>query len=473
MNRYVAVIDLGKSNSKLALVDTHSAQELHVTTQPAKTDESGLYPAIDHLVIERFLADAFRQLCNNFQVDAITVTTHGATAALLDENGQLALPVLDYECASPDELNDDYQKLRPVFSDTGSPRLPGGLNIGAQLYWQQTRFPDEFAKAQTLLTWPMYWVYRLTGHKYNDVTSLGCHTDLYLPHQQCYSELVHHMHWTNLMPPTKHSGELVGRVSKTTADRFGLPAQLPVYTGIHDSNASLAPYLLKHKGSFTVISTGTWFISMAMGGDQMTLEESKDTLINVNAIGDTVPSARFMGGREYQILMEGVDARKPDDLQRFFDTSDSAPPLQLMPSVVANTGPFPDLQHRWLGKTCGNEKLQGCAVAMYLALMTEQCMKLIGSRGPTYIEGPLAHDKVFTAMLMAASGRTVHISESTTGTSVGAAMLINAPRTHAASAAIELDQATELALKQYALQWQANLRDHVEIQPESIWPDTV
>ena len=57
MVRYVAVIDLGKSNSKLALVDTQTTQELHVRTQHATVNNAGLYPSIDHLAIETFLVD--------------------------------------------------------------------------------------------------------------------------------------------------------------------------------------------------------------------------------------------------------------------------------------------------------------------------------------------------------------------------------------------------------------------------------
>ena len=37
---------------------------------------------------------------------------------------------------------------------------------------------------------------------------------------------------------------------------------------------------------------------MAIGGRETALDPARDTLINVNALGDPVPSARFMGGRE-------------------------------------------------------------------------------------------------------------------------------------------------------------------------------
>nr|WP_199178698.1 hypothetical protein [Acidimangrovimonas sediminis] len=80
----------------------------------------------------------------------------------------------------------------------------------------------------------------------------------------------------------------------------------PVNCGIHDSNASLLPYLKGHEAPFAVVSTGTWVIAMAIGGRMSrnigNLDEARDTLVNVNALGAPVPSARFMGGREYEAL---------------------------------------------------------------------------------------------------------------------------------------------------------------------------
>ena len=75
------------------------------------------------------------------------MTTHGATCALLDAHGDLALPVLDYEHDGPDTLAAEYDAVRPPFAETGSPRLPAGLNLGAQIFWQQRRFPDAFARS--------------------------------------------------------------------------------------------------------------------------------------------------------------------------------------------------------------------------------------------------------------------------------------------------------------------------------------
>jgi hypothetical protein len=35
------------------------------------------------------------------------------------------------------------------------------------------------------------------------------------------------------------------------------------------------------------------------------LDPARDVLVNVNALGQPVPSARFMGGREYELIRAG------------------------------------------------------------------------------------------------------------------------------------------------------------------------
>ena len=155
---------------------------------------------------------------------------------------------------------------------------------------------------------------------------------------------------------------------------------------------------------------------MAIGGAGTQLNESRDTLINVNAHGESVPSARFMGGRERDLLQvsEPATEKAMDQLLERIDTA-----VMLMPSVVADTGPYPQTTHQWLGQdVTTNPSIQTCAATLYLALMTHECLLLIGADGPTYIEGPLAHDRQYAQMLEAVSERPVLISNSETGTSL-------------------------------------------------------
>ncbi len=55
---------------------------------------------------------------------------------------------------------------------------------------RESVFPGDFARVSTILTYPQYWAFRLTGVAANEVTSLGCHTDLWNPTAGAYSSLV-------------------------------------------------------------------------------------------------------------------------------------------------------------------------------------------------------------------------------------------------------------------------------------------
>ena len=52
-------------------------------------------------------------------------------------------------------------------------------------------------------------------------------------------------------------------------------------------------------------------VSFAVGGRLDQLDPARDTLANVDAFGKAVPSARFMGGREFDFLTGG-SAVEPD-----------------------------------------------------------------------------------------------------------------------------------------------------------------
>ena len=60
-----------------------------------------------------------------------------------------------------------------------------------------------------------------------------------------------------------------------------------------------------------MVSTGTWVVIFAVGGDLDHLDPKRDTLANVDALGRAVPSARFMGGREFELLTNVFAVNQP------------------------------------------------------------------------------------------------------------------------------------------------------------------
>lgn len=453
--RHVAVIDIGKTNAKLALVDLDTLREIAVVTRPNTVMDSPPWPHFDVDGHWDFLLCALSDFHKSHGVDVISVTTHGACAALIGQDGRLAAPILDYEHDGPDTVAKDYDAIRPAFVDTGSPRLPMGLNLGAQLHWQFSTDPSLLDKTKAIVTYPQYWGYRLTGKTACDMSSLGCHTDLWRPYTSEISTLAHTLGIADKLAPARKSAEVLGTVLPGIATRTGLGADTPVLCGIHDSNASLLPHILRRTAPFSVVSTGTWVIAMTVGGQQSHLDATRDVLVNVSAQGEPVPSARFMGGREYEILIGGCPAAYGDD--DLASVAQDGP--MLLPSVVSDSGPFQGRAHQWLGKEPPYASPErSVAVGFYLALMTAECLCLTAHDGPIIIEGPFAANSAFCAMLAAASGCLVEAADGATGTSEGAALLaLRAGVPPPTNLSKNIFPPRGVGLSAYATKWQSSL----------------
>jgi sugar (pentulose or hexulose) kinase len=398
-----------------------------------------------------FITESLQKLHAEHGVDGISITTHGATAALMAGDA-LAIPVLDYEHTGPEETAAAYAEVRPDFAETLSPRLPNGLNLGAQIYWQAKAHGADFARVTAILTYPQYWAWRLTGVAASEVTSLGCHTDLWAPGRADFSSMVEVQGWTGLFPVVHPAASVLGTILPAVAAATGLRLETPVTCGIHDSNASLLPHLGAHAAPFTIISSGTWTIAMTVGGETDKLDPARDSLANVDAFGRAVPTARFMGGREFDQLAGETAEPTAADVARVI-----AGDIRVQPNFTPGVGPFPKAQGRW---TKAPETLtpgeRTAAVSLYLALVTRACLDLCGLGREIIVEGPLARNMLFGQALAQLGGVPVSASGDATGTSLGASMLFGANDGQATSgvAIAPLDVPGFIA---YADRWRAEI----------------
>ncbi len=441
----VAVIDIGKTNVKVVLIDSATGEQLDVHTMSNEVVSGPPYPHYDTDGIWAFILSALSKLAGQHKIDGISITTHGAAAALVDDTG-LVLPVLDYEFSGPDTIPYD----RPEFAETLSPKLPTGLNLGAQLNWLSHSFPEPFGRTNAILLYPQYWAWRLTGVRASEVTSLGVHTDLWRPSAGEFSSLVLDNAWDALFPPFLPAHSAIGTLHTDLAFKTGLSENTPVAVGIHDSNASLLPYL--SQGSVSIISSGTWTIIMTLNGTLDHLDPTRDCLANVDTYGRAVPTARFMGGREYQILMDGISTEPElSDIQRIVDRD-----TMVLPSFTEGIGPYPNNKGQWINPPIGaNER--GAAVTLYLALMSKTCLELAGLGAAIVIEGPLAKNHLYCALVAALTVRPVYKSQDATGTSAGAAMLFNIAQKP--SLGDPVAPAKVAGLSDYAAKWDQIAKD--------------
>jgi sugar (pentulose or hexulose) kinase len=420
--RYVAVVDIAKAVARAAVVDLDSMIEVDQRKTINQLISDGPYPHFGVDALWAFIVDSLTELSRERDVDAICVTTFGSSAALIGEDGELVLPVLDFEYAGPDAVARDYDKVRPDFTETFSPRLSAGRNLGAQLFWQQRTFPGEFSATKWILPYPQYWGYRLTGVPCSEITSLGCHTDLWNVETDLYSSLVLRQGWLDKMPEVRRASEVLGALRPELCQRTGLKPETPVHVGIHAQNADLLPHLIDREPPFAVVATGPRVNVYAPGGSVAGLDPSRDSLVYLDAFGRPVPAARFMGGKEYkQLIGEQAPVHVGDAaVARVLDE-----PIMLLPSVTQGSGPFPASKAHWsVPEHTLDQESRFVAVSFYLALMAAECLEITGADGHTLVEGPFASNRLFIEMLVAATNRGVEaIAGEQAGSTVGAALL--------------------------------------------------
>ncbi|MFG6487594.1 FGGY-family carbohydrate kinase [Roseateles sp. BYS78W] len=419
--RGTVVLDIGKTNAKLTLIDPAGKTLAEVRT-PNTVRRVGPYPHHDTERLWNWMLGQLRELAALADIRAIVPVTHGATAALVDDAG-LVLPVLDYEHVPGDAADEArYAALRPSFDESGSPLLPAGLNLGRQIEWLRTRFPTEFAKATQLLMYPQYWAWRFCGVAASEVTSLGCHTDLWRPAEGTYSSLVDSQGWQRLFPPRRDAWARLGRLRPELAADTGLPADCEIVCGIHDSNASLLRHLLtlQQGGPCTVLSTGTWLIAAALGSATKPLVESQDMLANCNVFGDAVPCMRFMGGREFGAIAGTQPAPfTAEDVERLIARKTMA-----LPCFAETGGPFAGRIGRVIGPVAETDAERAALATLYVVLMTDHCLDALGASGRVVVEGAFTANPLFGPLLAGlATGRDVTVSDDSSGTTCGAWLL--------------------------------------------------
>ncbi len=374
---YTFIFDIGKTNIKGNVLNDQG-ETVWSDSASNESVQGEHYLYIDVKAVEKWLLNCLNKAAKAFKIDAINITTHGACAVLVDAHGELVLPVMDYECDIVESVNDTYDAVRPEFNQTLSPNLSAGLNLGRQLFWLKQTFPEQFNQIQAVLMYPQYWVWRLTGKQVNEVTSLGCHTDLWQPEKADYSDLVDTLNIRHALPKLVNADQVVDTVSASVCEQTGLAQTCKVYAGIHDSNASFSRYLGQNKDkAFTVVSTGTWVISMSMGADIHALKEEKDMLANVCVLNKPIACARFMGGREFAQICEQTQAKTSDpitqaDLQNIVDEQ-----IFALPAFSSGSGPFVGKQ----GKITAQPDSGNALATLYLALMIDHELDLLNAKG--------------------------------------------------------------------------------------------
>lgn len=445
---WTVVLDVGKTLAKATLWDEAGACVAN-RSRPNRLASGGLTLDVDG--IERWLEATLKEFARMGPVTAIIPVAHGAGAAII-RNGRLQSAPIDYERRGAALDRATYNKQRDPFKATGSPALPAGLNLGVQLHWLESLRSGNF-RTGSIVPWAQYWSWLLSGAIASEVTSLGCHTDLWCPFENRPSDLAIKRGWAERLAPLKTAGTVLGALTPEWVKRTGLSPRVEVYCGLHDSNAALlsARSHAELQGrEATVLSTGTWCVAMrtpvAGTGRIPDLPEARDCLVNVDVAGMPVPSARFMRGREIEMLV-GNRAPQYIDAQaeRVITENHAIEAVErlemILPSPIKGVGPFPKAPQQ--PSVLPAEHDITALSQLYAALVADVSLDLIGSEDTLLIDGRFSQASVFVrALARLRSETTVLLSSDENGVAHGALNLTGHER---ANKTRKLERAVPLA----------------------------
>lgn len=410
----LAVFDLGKTNSKLFVFSPSGEIVDQTRTTPRWENRAGL-TVLNEAALYRWMRGSLAEAVERHDVGGVMFSGHGCAFALV-AGDELIHPILDYEQEPPPEIASRIDVILPEFTETYTPRLPLGLNTSRHMLWLEEIAPDAFARAEHILFYPQFWSWCFSGVPASEVSYLGCHSHLWAPMRKDFSSLVDARGWRGKMPPVARAGAALGEteISLSSSEK----RRVTVHNGVHDSNASLYCYRAAGHQSFTLISSGTWVIIFNTDCPLERLDERRDMLANVSVDAAATPTIRFMGGREFDVIRKDAPhTLSAEALQAVIDRQ-----IFALPSFAAG-GPVPETSGEIVGQL-GSDAEQTAVALLYVVLMTDLCLDLIGSENAIIVDGGLVKTGYYAEALAQLRPRQrVLSSDNPEGSATGAAIL--------------------------------------------------
>ena len=407
------VLDIGKTNVKLTFVDSINNKTIKFFTTKQKNIYRHGIKILNSNSIFEWALKKITYIGKKHNLDKFVCTAHGTSIALISYDDKELLACTDYEYKF-DKLFNSYKKIAPKFSESFSPFLENGLNIGQQIYYLYKRKQKLIKETKYILNYPQYIVWKLTSGFSSEISYVGCHTHLWDFKRNKLSSFVKKIKLEKKFPKIRKAWDTIGQ------RKIG-ESNLKIINGIHDSNASYLYFKNSDIKNFTLVSTGTWYIIFNQKTPLKNLNPSLDMLANIDVFGKPVPTMRFMGGREYDHLMGVFKISNKTRAIKNFSFHD----YLIYPSYASGGG-F-SINKINIGFYEGLNKGQiYYLICLYISFVINFCLNQMKSSNTIILDGPIT--KNITIMKILSSLRKKQIvlkNKREIGTTLGATNLFN------------------------------------------------
>ena len=352
----IIIFDVGKTNKKIfAFDEDYRIVYKDSAPLPEIKDEDG-FPCEDIFSLTAWVKNKFESLMHDsrFNIKAVNFSAYGASFVLLNEQKKVIAPLYNYLKPYPENLKKQFYNVYGLADFpcvTASPVL-GSLNSGMQLYRLKYEKPELFNKIKYALHLPQYLSFVLSGSLHSEITSIGCHTNLWNFQTNQYHDWVTREGVLEKLPPIKTSEEVAASINSS----------IMVGVGLHDSSAALLPYLKSKRESFVLLSTGTWCISLnPFNHAELSKEELTNDCLSYLTIEKTpIKASRLFSGAEHDEFVKKASKHFRKPLNHYenivYDTSLNPSDLNDSYSDLNRFNSYKEAYHRFMYKLIQKQK---------------------------------------------------------------------------------------------------------------------
>lgn len=237
---YIGGLDIGTTGCKIAVYDENAKLRNTVYTEYDVKRVSGLHE-IDLGEVWNSVKKLLVEVCKDYPLDAIGVTSFGETFAMLDEDDNIIAPSMLY---TDPRGSEECQELMAALGEeniafkTGV--KPHSMFSLPKVMWIKKNMPEAYAKAKRVLLVQDFIVYKLSGVAQID-TALAARTLAFNVEEKAFDKDIiaaAGVEYSLFSKPVL-AGTLAGPIKACVAEELGVPATMQIVTACHDQIAAM------------------------------------------------------------------------------------------------------------------------------------------------------------------------------------------------------------------------------------------
>lgn len=242
MTSVIVIFDVGKTNKKVLLFNEQYKLLQEESIQPEETTDEDGFPCEDVNLLTKWVQQKFSEILSRRDIDirAVNFSAYGASFVHLDEESNIATQLYNYLKPYPENFKkrfyDTYGGEDLIARETASPVL-GSLNSGMQLYRLKYEKPEVYKNIKYSLHLPQYLSFTVSKTPSTDISSVGCHTNLWSFARNGYHEWVYNERLDKKFAPLFNGDKIVGSIDN----------KIQIGIGLHDSSAALSQTLTRQE----------------------------------------------------------------------------------------------------------------------------------------------------------------------------------------------------------------------------------